>query len=204
MISTSGIKNDNYSKLFSFENKGEFIKNIPSTNLNKTYNLIRWNYIKENNDIYIIECCNKYIYIYNLNNLEINFKLAPFLHESINCSGCIIKKNDVDYLFTIAYNGYINIFDLNKKLYITNIYCEYNNNFCCIIQWNINYIIISIKGKMQTIDIYQKIIVNSIKVNNNDIIYYKKIIHPYYGESLLSIESDSSIKLWVIKNNLIK
>ena len=197
---TKGINNDNYSKLFSFENKGEYIKNIPYTNLNKTYYLIKWINNNDNNKLYIIECCDKIIYIYNLYEPEENFKMKSFLHESINCGGCVIKQNNNDYLFAISYNGYINIFDLNNKLYFKNIYCEYNNNFCSIIQWNVNYLIITINGKIQIFDIFQKKIISSIKVNNNKrYIYLKKMVHPYFGESLLTIESDSSIKLWAIK-----
>ena len=200
LTSTKVIKNDNYSKLFSFENKGEYIKNIPYTNLNKTYYLIKWINNNDNNKLYIIECCDKIIYIYNLYEPEEKFKMKSFLHESINCGGCVIKQNNNDYLFAISYNGYINIFDLNNKLYLKNIYCEYNNNFCSIIQWNVNYLIITINGKIQIFDIFQKKIISSIKVNNNKrYIYLKKMVHPYFGESLLTIESDSSIKLWAIK-----
>lgn len=204
LISTYSNKKEDYSKLFSFEDKGKFITNIPSTNLNMTYYLIKWNNTKENNDVYIIECCYKIIYIYNLYNPNLNFKLKPILHESKNCSGYIIKKDNIDYLWTISYNGYINIFNLYSQLYIANIYIGYNYGFCNIVQWNKRYIIISIIDRIKIIDIYQKKIINNIILKGTNEIYLKKIMHPYYNESLLTIESNSSIKLWTKKNNIIR
>lgn len=204
LTTTKGIKNENYSKLFSFQNNGKFIKNISSTNLNKTYYLIRWDKKNQNNDIYIIELCSRIISIYNLLNPDDNIKLKPFLHESIFCSGCILNKQEIDYLFTISYNSSINIINLNNKSFIAYFNYGYNNNFSNIIQWNENYLIITINERIEIFHIPSQKIINRIELNKNIIsISLKKIIHPYYGESLLSIGSDSSIKLWSSENIFI-
>ena len=71
-------------------------------------------------------------------------------------------------------------------------------------QWNKKYLIVSINQKIEIIDINQKKIINAIKfkkVSNISIIFFKKIIHPFYGESLLTIETNSSIKLWISNHN---
>ena len=199
LTSTYGINNDNYSKLYSFNNNGKFDKNIELTNLNKTNYLIKWYNIKDNNDLYIIELCYKKIYIYKFDDFNVNFTLKQILHESNNCNGCLIKKNNTDYLWTTSYNGYINIFDLDNKQYISNIYNGYNRYcYSSFIKWNENYLIIAINHNIKIIDINTKKIINIININNNNDIFSKKILHPYYGESLLTIESNSAIKLWVL------
>ena len=201
-IITSASSTHNFSKIFSFEEEGKFIKDIKSTDSNKTMNLIRWNNIKEQNSIYIIELCKNFIFVYNLYEPEIiNFKLQSIIHESLFINGFIINKNDFDYLWTISYIGYINIFNLNHRRYISNIFTGLEFGFKNMIQWNSKYLITTINKKIQIIDMDQKRVINSIKPNKNynNMFYILKIFHPYYGESLLNIEEDSTITLWTIK-----
>ena len=69
-------------------------------------------------------------------------------------------------------------------------------------KWNKKYLIVSIRQKIEIVDINQKKIINAIKLKKNDDIFFKKIVHPFYGESLLTIETNSSVKLWISNHNI--
>ena len=97
-------------------------------------------------------------------------------------------------------NGIINIWDLHQKILINSIFI--NNNFLSqIIQWNEKYIIIinGNKNNISVMDLESGIIISQIFTKHEKgIMNIKKIIHPIYGESLLSCGLEGDIFIWNI------
>ena len=185
------------TKIYSLNN-GEFIKYINNINNNAIYYLLSW-YNKKNNKYYIIQFSFEKIIINNLleDELYSELKQEP---ETDHLSGFIYSKDNNDYLCSSSFNGYINIWDLYKK----KIFKIINTNKCKlahIIQWNYRYIIVAyVNNKsFKIIDLKENKIISDIGGQHTKKVYsIKKINHPIYGESLLSISEDKTIKLWSI------
>jgi len=118
ITSTQSTSNDNdksASKIYSL-NSGNLIKYINNTNdINIVY-LLSW-YNKKNNKYYIIQLARKKILI---NNLLEDKLYSELIHqpEDFHCSGFIYNMDNNDYLCSSSNNGYINIWNLNKKKYL--------------------------------------------------------------------------------------
>ena len=185
------------TKIYSLNN-GKFIKYINNTINNHIFYLLSW-YNKKNNKYYIIQFSFQKIIINNLIEDELYSELKQEPEKS-HLSGFIYEKENNDYLCSSSTNGYINIWDLyNKKIFkVINIKeCKLSN----IIEWNNKYIIVSdFKNKsIKIIDLEENKMICDINGQHTDnVICIKKIYHPIYGESLLSVAKDNTIKLWSI------
>ena len=201
ITSTYSQNKDDYTKVYILE-EGQFIKNYPGTNENLTTLLIYW-FHKKLKSYYIIELCTEKIFIYGMITnglyLKLNYKDVDFLN------GCIIEDKDKnEYLFCSTYDNNIYVFDLYKKKleriikFWNNI--KQKNNIYDIIKWSNEYLIINNYSNkcMSVIDVEQNKIVNSIKeIDNVHFLFIKKIIHPIYGECLLTSSDDLTIKIWI-------
>ena len=70
-----------------------------------------------------------------------------------------------------------------------------------IIEWNNKYIIVAdvYNKSFKIIDLEENKMICDINGQHTDgLTCIKKIYHPLYGESLLSIADDKTIKLWII------
>ena len=200
ITSTYAINGDNYTKAYTLE-EGHFIKNYPLTNENSTSSLLYW-FHKKLKGNYIIELCSEKIFIYQMitNGFYAKFDINnnEFLH------GCILESGDInEFLYCSTYNNSIYVFDLYKKKLnrIINLWnkIEKNNNIYDIIKWSNKYIIISNYNgnSIDIVDIEQNKIINSLKDRDKaHVLTLKKIIHPIFGEALLSSSDNSTIKLW--------
>ena len=177
---------------------GSLIKKIFDTNTHSTYYILYYFY--ENNH-YLIECgCGK-IYIYNILTNELFKELKKEKNESDHYSACIINNN----LCVSSDNGYIDIWDLNNGNLIKSINCK-KSNFYGIISWNEKFLIVADSANYSFCIIDIKIgkkISNIGGIHQGGVICLKKIIHPIFGESLLSNDDEGDIKLWIINNILI-
>ena len=202
ITSTYSISDNNEissSKIYSFSD-GKFIKYLFNTNSESIYCLISW-FNSKNNKYYIIQLGKVKIIINGL--IDDKYYELIKQNEYRFFSGFIYNKNNIDYLCTSSYNGYINIWDLyDKKIFKTirisnNIYKSY---LFQIIQWNDKYII-AVDGfnsfKIIDLDI-NKVISEFGEKDTKNIKSIKKIYHPIYAESLLTYDKDGTIKLWSI------
>ena len=182
-------------KIYSL-NTGNFIKFINGSNKYEIVYLLSW-FNKYNNKDYVVMFINRKIVINNLLEDEV---YSEFIKEPENChnSGFIFTKNNKDYLCSSSTNGYINIWDLYNK----SIFKVINVPECWlmhIIQWNDEYFIVSdLKNKTFKVIDYDnnKILFNSNWEHPNFVPCVKKIYHPDYGEALLTVNLNNSIKLW--------
>ena len=183
------------TKLYSLEN-GKLIKYISHTNRNAIYYLLSW-YNKNNNKYYIIQFTFKAILINSVIDDELYCELIQEPEDN-HLSGFIYNIDNIDYLCSSSYNGYINLWDLFNK----SIYKVINTNDCVlsnIIQWNNQYFIVADydNKSFKIIDIEKEQIVKDITGQHTDKVpCVKKIYHPLYGESLLTAGQDNTIKLW--------
>ena len=202
ITSTCG-KDDTKLFILNDQNNIKFVKNIKNSKNNNVYYLLIWPN-KISKEIHLIQFCKMKIVISNINSNEIYWNLideknkdGPYMNGFIYSN----KKNEneyYEYLYSVSMNGYINIWELHQKLLINSIFI--NNNFLNqIIQWNENYIIMT-NGNKNNILIMDlncgRIISNIFSKHEKGIINIKKVVHPIYGESLLSCGLEGSIFLW--------
>ena len=193
----SDEKEKSATKIYSLDN-GQFIKHIENTNKTAIYYLLSW-FNQKNNKYYIIQFAFKEIIITNLLEDELygEFMQEP---EDNHLSGFIYQKENIDYLCTSAYNGYINIWDLYEKK-INKVINTNECVLCHIIEWNNKYMIAADYNNksFKIIDIDEGKVVKDIGGQHKDkVACVKKINHPVYGESLLTAGQDNIIKLWII------
>ena len=195
--STSDDSNESSTKIYSLIN-GSLNKFITNSKNNKIWYLLSW-YNINNDKYYLIQLADKKIIINDLLEEEED-SILVHEPEHNHYSGFIFNQDDNDYLCTSTQNGYINIWDLDKK----NIYKVINSNKCNllhIIQWNNKYIITadSWNKSFKIIDINNNKVITNIKgKHTNNVICVKKIYHPIYGEVLFSSGNDKTIRLWTI------
>jgi WD40 repeat protein len=206
-IITSTFSKDNlsedFTKIFSFDS-AKLIRNIPNTNINKTYYLLEW---KNPNDeqCYIIDFCVGKILINNLCNEEIYAILRSkvrFEEELTYYRGCIIGNNN-DHLCAISENGYIHQWNLINLELICTITIK-NGQLNTLLKWSNRYIIVSDKktNSYFIIDITAKYIISKVGKHIKDFIKsFKKIMHPIFGECLITCNHAHHIQLWTLIQN---
>ena len=195
-ISNKDEKNGEYTQMFSLMN-GSFIKNIYGTDNNYTRYLIPWHNNK-NNNYYVIECCDNKISINNLLKKEVYCELVSERRDEEFFSGFLFNENEKEYLCTGSWNGFVRIWDLYSQVEISEVRCDYCELYH-IIPWSKRYGIIADKFNklFKVIDLVNlKVISNFGGKHLKGIKCIKKIIHPKYGESLLTCGDDGCIKLY--------
>jgi len=199
ITSTNGSSSDSNksaSKIYSLKS-GKLIKKIEKTNNNNIFYLLDW-YHKKNNKYYIIELAKKKIIITSLLDNELYSELMDEPDNEYK-SGYIFTRNKKDYLCCSSSKGYIKIWDLEEKNIFKNIYVT--DRLYHIIEWNNKYIIVADfnNKSFKIIDYeYKKIPINIKAQHKDNVKCVKKILHPLYGESLLTASRDKTIKLWSI------
>ena len=196
----SGNESDDCTKMYSLLNGG-FIKNIYNTNNNCTRYLFSW-YNEQDEEQYIVECCDGKISINNLLKKENYCTFMSEIEGEEFLTGYIFSKKKCDYLCTGSWNGYVRIWDLNEKCEVNSVKTMYLELYC-IIPWTNKYAIIGNKFNKCLMVINLDILEVDLKIkceNLNNTKCLKKIIHPFYGESLLCGGEDSNINLFIIYN----
>ena len=185
------------TKVYSF-NDCKFIKYINNTSDIHIYYLLSL-YNKNNNQYYIIQFSKNKILINNLISDELYSELIN-IPEGYHYSGVLYYKDNKDYLCSSSTNGYLNIWDLYEKKIYKNINTN-GSNLAHVINWNNKYIIaVDINKKsFKIIEIENNSIYDIKNENKHKLYCIKKVNHPIYGESLLSVTNDKVIKLWTIE-----
>ena len=193
ITSSNNNEGEDYTKIYNFEN-GSFIKNLENTNRVDIYYLLLWN--KNDDKDYLIQCSNRCVLIHDLKTKEL-MKIFQSENSTIHNSACIIRKNNIDYLYVGNVNGIIDIWDLNN-LQQKGIITYKKSYFYHLISWNNKYILVAEKfsGCIVVIDTTLNKVINVIKVDETFVNSLKKMNHPIYGESLLSYDFNNKIILW--------
>lgn len=189
--------NKSASKIYSLQN-GQLIKKIQNTNNLKIFYLILWHH-KKDNKYYIIELAKKKIIITSLLDEDLYSELMDEPDNEYK-SGYVFNKKNKDYLCcSSSSNGTIKIWDLEEKKLFKNI--NVKDNLYHIIEWNNKYMIAAdfINKSFKIIDYEGKKEPITVKAQHKEFVKsVKKILHPKYGESLLTASRDKTIKLWSV------
>ena len=210
-----------------FDLNGKKIKEINTSN-NTTYDsilILHYYYDKKLNKNYIITgnyyCIKSYDYDKNKNYHEYGYKdssnntengykdIIQYYKEYYkNHIGIIIyKEGEITKLIDSCINGYIRMWNFHSGEFLKDINCNDPHNFpdklfgICLV--NNNYLIVGSEHKIKIIDLNKNIIAEEISSLNNYIVTIKKIIHPLYGECIITHgtqgDTNDKIKLWKLK-----
>ena len=163
--------------------------------------LLRIRYVntfKHQNQYYLINCNNKNVTVYGMDKQ--NHIIGTFSEQSAYHYSAFVKfYKGIETLFESDNKGNVRLWDYEKKTMISKISCS-GCEFRGIILWNQKYIIASSSdNSIKILDIEKQKFVQSLSGQHTKIVCcVRKIIHPKYGESLLSGSKDGSIKLWTI------
>ena len=184
-----------YMKLWDFDS-GKFIREIGSTS-DYTYFINYWN---NNNINYIINANSSNVKIYGINKSKEIYRefLAP--QSTWHMSAFVERMNDINYLFESDGNGYLRIWNIEKKEIYKSIQAS-GCNLRGICFWNDRFIIAASSDKgFKIFDLENNKNIITIHGHESVLCTVQKIMHPLYGESLISSGIDGNIKLWIQKN----
>ena len=201
----SSVGDNNITISININNVKEIIEIEDSKGL-KVYFLTYWynnEALEKEQKHNIIQCGLKQILIseFQMNNTYFSFETDE--KYPLNLGGIVFKNNNRDMLAVSSSYGMVQILDLATKILIKNIKFE-NVHLYSFVKWNENYLLLN--------DCLQrKIIVFDMK-NDYEIksrvlcpeMYFdrfiKKVDHPIYGESILSVGTDWKIKLFITRD----
>ena len=164
-------------------------------------------------DIFYDNKLNKnYILTGNYNSVKsYDFEKYELCHTYINVddncdkysSIVILPSKKLIKIISSSRNGYILIWDFHTENLITKIYVS-NTEYNGICLWNEQYLFAGCKnGDIKLIDLTNEKEIKSFLKHSKSVLTLRKIIHPKYGECLLSFSLDKKIKLW-FENNIDK
>ena len=182
------------TKMYSLDT-AEFIKYLGNTNDCHIYFLLSWYNIKKERYLVIQFSCRKIIISDPLEDELYYSELRTEIEENY-MSGFIYKNNNKDYLCSSS-DINVQIWDLFEQRLVNTI--RINNELAQTIQWNDKYgIVADYNNKsFKIIDLDQGEVVKNIGgEHESKVICVKKVLHPDYGESLLSSGEDGIIKIW--------
>ena len=219
LILNDNIKNDLYiitsnctlfkdsQPLKIYDLKGNFIKDIPDSN-SKTFFLDIFHDIRHSKK-YIISVNKEFVksFDYEKNCCYKKYSDKPE-GKKINFDGffysSVIKffdDNDFIQLIVSGDDGFIRIWDFHEGYLIKKIETDKNCIFSLCL-WNNDYLFgAGEDGRIKLFDLNAGVIINEIKGHNKMVCTIKKLIHPIYGECLVSqgFRKDQII-LWRNKN----
>ena len=193
----SSSPND-YIKIWNFET-GKFIRDIGSK-ADHTYFI---NYWRNNDKYYIIDANADSVKIYGIEKENQLYGEYSGTERTWHMHAFVERINDVDTLFESDGKGDVRLWNLETHKMILCIHCQHVS-LRGLVLWNQKYILAASSDKsFKILDLEKGELVLSVSGQHvNSICTLKKIVHPIYGEALLTGSIDGNIKLWV-NNGLI-
>ncbi len=180
-----------YSKVFDFEGK-----NIMSFGVNteSTYFINAW-YDTRKKKHYIINANSSDVKAYDFKTGEL-FKSYKGTPQTWHMSALVNEVNKVNMLIESDGGGIIRVWDFDTANMLKKVSSPgFNLRGICL--WNDNYIFSS--GSDYTVKLYDlknEKFVKSYTGHTSTVCAVDKIIHPKYGECLISHALDGKLKLW--------
>ena len=160
------------------------------------------NWYNENSDQnIIIQCSIKKIIFTEYPKNETYYTLNTEKKYPYNQGGIVFKNNNKDLFVHSCTYGLVQIFDLVQKQILKSITMEDDVHLYSFIFWNEHYLLLNdcLQKRIIVFDIFDdykvksKVLCPKMEFDR----FIKKIDHPIYGESILSIGYDWKIKLFV-------
>ena len=190
----NSINNIELIKIFNF--KGIKIKEINDSN-NNTYFISNY-YDKKLSKNYIITGNSGFVKSYDFNDCKI-YQTYKNLNNYYSHTCIIInKKEALTELIESTGDGYIQIWNFHSAQLLKSIKVSslgiYNICF-----WNNKYLFVG-SNNLMLMDLTTYKIIKNYKEYDNNVVNVEKMIHPKYGESLISLNEYGIIQLWINKN----
>ena len=201
-IVTSNKSNSFAESIKVYDFKGNKIKEI--NNSNETTYYIDIYYDSESLNNYIITGNIGYIKTYDYNENKIYHK-----YSDSNIGGrfsiIINKKKDVIELIESSGDGNIRIWDFHLGILLKKIKVS-DESLREICLWNEKYVFVGCDDKtIKIIELNNGKIIKELKGHNDKVLSIKVIIHPKYGEYLISKGAyNDQIIIWTLKFSIFK
>jgi len=201
----SSLGENNVTKVIDVDNKNNIIDIEDSRDLN-VYFLEYWynNDALENGQKHnIIQCGKNKIIISEFPKNNTYFSFETDDKHPYNLAGIVFKNNKRDIFAVSATYGLIQFIDLATKTLVKSIESE-DVHLYSFIKWNDDYLLVNdcLQRRIIVLDmkndysIISKVLCKEMYFDR----FIKKVVHPLYGESILSIGIDWKIKLFVNRN----
>ena len=156
---------------------------------------------EKNKEHNIISCGKNKILISQF-NAKTNYSVTTDDKHPYNLGGMVYKNKDKDYLITSATYGLIKVIDLQAKKDIKTITFE-DVFLYSFVKWNDRYLLVNdcLQRRILVLDIddftvKSKVLCPEMYFDR----FIKKVEHPLYGESIMSVGIDWKITLFVNRN----
>ena len=185
-----------YIKIWEFN--GKFINNINKTNNNAVY-LIDTYYDKQEYKYYLISGEMRCVKSYDLNTYQLFRIYSDNNSFSEHVSAFIYTQGEVAKLVESEFYGSVRIWNFHTGYIIKKIDVCRRIPLVSMCLWNENYLLVScVDNTIKLIDFKNYALIKSFSGHNNEVCTIKKIIHPTFGECLLSQGlANDQIKLWI-------
>ena len=178
-------------KVFNFN--GTLIKHIGNKS-DYTY-LINSYFSIKNNCYYIINANSQDVKIIDY---KTGTTVKTFKESTVtwHMSAFIATLNGVEYLFESDGNGIVRLWDFDTEIMTKKISIK-SCSIRGILLWNEKYMVCACSDKtFKFINLETETMEHSQDSHENVLCTIQKIVHPTYGESLLSCAIDGKLKLW--------
>ena len=185
-----------YIKIWDF--KGNFIKNINRTNNNENY-FIDTYYDNREYKYYLISGEMKCVKSYELNTHQLFRTYSDGNSFCEHVSAFIYEQGGIVKLVESEFYGSIRIWNFHTGNIIKKIDICRRIPLVSMCLWNENYLLAScVDNTIKLVDFKNYALIKSFSGHNNEVCTIKKIIHPTFGECLLSQGlANDQIKMWV-------
>ena len=190
-VITSG-QNDSI-RLFDF--KGSFLGNFC---VNENIYFIDTYYDSKEEIYYIISANSSDVrsYVFKTKDLYKKYEGSP---KTWHMSAIVNEVKDKQILIESDGNGYIRMWDFHNGNIIKKISSNVPLSLRGICLWNDNYLLAAGSDyQVKLIDLDQGKFIKSFEGHTNTVCSIEKIIHPKYGECLISQGLDGKLKLWIL------
>ena len=197
IVTSNASQENNNESIKVFDLNGKQIKTF--NNSNETTLLVDNFYDDKENKNYIISCSLGHCKSYDFRSGEVYRKYSE---KNKSCSGSFVIKNNENIIKLIdsSADGYIRIYNFHSGEFLSKIKVidKFLYGLCL---WNNNFIFVGCGDKtIKLIDLDSEKVVDSLNGHKNSVLTIKKLIHPLYGEYLLSQGlNDDKIKIWINK-----
>ena len=197
IVTSNASQENNNESIKVFDLNGKQIKTF--NNSNETTLLVDNFYDDKANKNYIISCSLGHCKSYDFRSGEVYRKYSE---KNKSCSGSFVIKNNENIIKLIdsSADGYIRIYNFHSGEFLSKIKVidKFLYGLCL---WNNNFIFVGCGDKtIKLIDLDSEKVVDSLNGHKNSVLTIKKLIHPLYGEYLLSQGlNDDKIKIWINK-----
>ena len=177
---------------------GQFIKNINKTENNETYFLDTY-YDETELKYFLISGEMKCVKSFELNTHQLFRTYIDNNSFAEHLSAFVYKNMGIVELVECEFYGYVRIWNFHSGNLVKKIEICRRIPLVSMCLWNKNYLLVScVDYTIKLVDFKNYAFIKSFSGHNNEVCTLKKIIHPMYGECLISQGLfNEQIKMWV-------